>query len=143
MTARMGSTLLKLAGEYIIITLPILIYICLEAIRRDDAAFLYRSPEWSIATIFLIIQTIRMYLEAMHGSVGRAFSYLLVLVLTVATLAAGVNIYVALDDVKKQTTLTVAVKWSLFCAASSLFVIIAGAAIYDGERDGVEGVELG
>lgn len=136
LTARMKRTLLRLAAEYIIITLPIAIYVTLEAISDQKAAFLYRSPEWSIATVFLIVQTIRMYLEEMHGSVGRSFSYILMLILTVVTLAAGVNIYVSLGDVQNQATATVAVKWVLFVIASLLFIYIAGAAIYAAERGG-------
>ena len=134
LTPRMRRTLLRLTAEYIIITLPIAIYVTLEAISDASGAFLYRSPEWSIATVFLIVQTIRMYLEEMHGSVGRSFSYILMLLLTVITLAAGVNIYVSLSDIQKQATATVAVKWGLFVIASLLFIYIAGAAIYEADR---------
>lgn len=133
MSMIMRRALLKLAGEYIIITLPILIYVCIEAVHDDNAAFLYRSPEWSIATVFLILQTIRMYSEEMHGSFGRSFSFLLMLLLTAVNLAAGVNIYISLGN-GQQAMVTIAVKWLLFIVVSLLFVYIAGAAIYEAER---------
>lgn len=134
MNVQVRRTLLKLAGEYIVVTAPIIIYVVLEAVHDADASFLYKSPEWSIATIFLLIQTIRIYLDEMHGSVGRLFSSILVLFLAIITIAAGVNMYIGLGDVHHQSLITVIVKWTLFGMSSMVFVYVAGAAIYAAEQ---------
>src|SRR5215510_6978040 len=39
--------------EYLLITLPVALYVVLEAIHKGDATFCLWSPEWAIATIFL------------------------------------------------------------------------------------------
>src|SRR5260221_13763875 len=93
MSARVNKTLLILAVEYIIITSPVLIYVGLEAMRHHDLMYLITSPEWSVATIFLTIQSARLFLESVHGTSARHLSYPLIILLAVLALLAGVDIY--------------------------------------------------
>lgn len=133
MSARVRRTVLRLSVEYFVVTAPIVIYVGIEAFRDSAISFLVTSPEWAIATIFLTFQTVRMYLDEMHERSGRAFTYLLVLLLAAIALASGINIYVALGDVHNQSMMTIATRWILFGVASVLFIYVAGAAIYSAE----------
>jgi len=75
-----------------------------------------------------------MYLEAMDETSGHPFSSILILVLVGITLAAGINIYIALDWIDNQSLGTIITKWALLFVASAGFVYVAGAAIYSSER---------
>jgi len=121
--------------EYIIITAPISVYAVLEAIRKNDLVYFFRSPEWSIATIFLTVQAIRMYIEQLRQTLDPVLSVLLILLLTGMTLAAAINIYIALGSPEHQTLGILASKWILFSVATAVFIVIAGAAIYGAERE--------
>ena len=134
MTVR-AHTILKLAVEYSIVTSPIAIYAVLEAIHKDDFIYIFRSPEWSVATIFLTVQAIRMYLEQLRQTLDPLLSVLLMLFLTGITLAAAINIYIALGCPEHQSLGTQVSKWVLFVMATIVFVLIAGGAIYGAEPE--------
>lgn len=54
--------------EYLIITIPVGIYVSLEALHKNDWNYLYKSPEWSIATIFLAFISLIRYRNAAEKS---------------------------------------------------------------------------
>ena len=135
MTIRGTQTILRLAVEYIIVVSPIVIYAVLEAIRKDDVIHIFRSPEWSIATIFLTVQAIKLYFEQLRQSLDPMLSVLLTLLLTGITLAAAINIYIALGAPEHQSMGTQTSKWILFLVATIVFVFVAGGAIYGTERE--------
>jgi hypothetical protein len=133
MSRRARRVVLKLLIEYILVTLPILVYVLLEAFAHANPLFLFTSPEWSIATIFLTLQMIRICLEGLRDVTGRLLNHLLVIALVAITLCGSVNIYVSLQAPPSFLSLPMIVKWGLFAIATALFVYIAGAAIYASE----------
>jgi hypothetical protein len=135
MSIRGTHTVLRLVVEYIIVTAPILVYVVLEAIKKGEAIHILRSPEWSIATVFLTVLAIKMYIERMHQNFDPLLSILLILLLTGVTLAAAVNTYIALGSAENQSMGTLMSKWFLFLIATTIFVLIAGGAIYGTERE--------
>ena len=133
--SRVTQTVLKLIVEYVTITAPILIYTAIEAVYKDEFFHLIRSPEWSIATIFLTIQTFRTFREDMEESSSHVMSNLLMLGLAGVTLIASINVYIALGNPADQSLSTIITKWALFLVASVGFVYVAGAAIYASETE--------
>jgi hypothetical protein len=133
MSPRARRVALKLLIEYILVTLPILVYVLLEAFAQDNPLFFFTSPEWSIATIFLTLQMIRICLEGLRDVTGRLLNHLLLIALVTITLCGGVNIYVSLQAAPPFLSFPMIVKWSLFAIATALFVYVAGAAIYVSE----------
>ena len=129
MSIHARETVLELLLEYVLITLPVLVYVGLEALHHQSVAYLTTSPEWSVATMFLLLQTFRLQNKAVASDFSRNFSELLVIVLLVFAIAASINIHMSMQTVPLTWGL-VATKWALFVAASAMFVYIAGAAIY-------------
>ena len=134
MKTQTGRTILRLAIEYLLIVLPILIYVTLEAIHHGDVAHLLRSPEWSIATIFLALQTVRLFVEGMDRHYGRLLAVALITVLVILVTAASINIYMGMEfEAASQLWGLLATKWFLLLAATFFFVYFAGAAIWADE----------
>jgi hypothetical protein len=124
-------TIVRLVIEYLLITLPIIIYITLEAIHQKSAAYLLQSPEWSIATIFLSFQTVRLFLEGMERDRGRLICVALVTLLVLLVTAASINTYMGLESgLDAQSWTLLVTKWVLLAAATLFFVYFAGAAIW-------------
>lgn len=134
MATRVHRTVLKLTVEYLLLTLPILLYIGLESMRLAEPKHFLTSPEWSIATIFIVLQTYRIYSEEMQSTVGRAAGQCLVIACVLVTSVASVNIYLAADT-QEASWQGVLVTWVLLCVSSLLFLYVAGAAIYSCEED--------
>jgi hypothetical protein len=135
MEPKIQRTILRLAVEYFLLVLPILIYVSLEALHHEDAAYLLKSPEWSVATIFIVIQTIRIHVESIASDWNRSFTILLVIFLGVVTLAAGINIFIGLEQANKQSIWTLTTKWGLYVGASIIFLGIAGAGLFSEEME--------
>lgn len=135
-------TLMRLVIEYLLITLPIVIYVSLEAVHRQDAGPLLHSPEWSIATIFLTFQTLRLFIEGMHKSRSELMAVLLLIVFVVLIAAATVNIHMGfVAGLESQSWRLLGTRWFLLLAATIFFVCFAGAAIWVEEQDGQHGGE--
>jgi hypothetical protein len=128
-----SRTVVRLAIEYLLITLPIVIYTSLEALHEGSVAPLLHSPEWSIATIFLAFQTVRLFVENMDRTSGRLMAIVLVIVLMLLITAASINTYMGLETKTHQSPLLVLTRWALLLAASLFFVYFAGAAIWTDE----------
>jgi hypothetical protein len=127
--------ILKLAIEYFLLTLPIVIYVAIEALHHGDAGYLITSPEWSIATIFILLQTYRLYSEEMKSVVGQRFGQFLVIVLVLVAIGAALNIYLGMKDVHSPSMYVLAAKWGLLIVSSVVFVYVAGAALYAAEGE--------
>jgi hypothetical protein len=136
MTSAKFRTIIRLAIEYLLITLPIIIYVTLEAIHQGDAVYLLQSPEWSIATIFLSCQTVRLFLEGLERDRGRLVGVVLVVALVVLIVVASINIYMGLDsEPEGQSWMVLVTKWGLLTVATLFFVYFAGATIWAQEAE--------
>jgi hypothetical protein len=70
MSSRATRAKVKLLVEYVTVTLPVAVYISLEEFQQNQWAHFVHSPEWSIATIFLSIQAIRLFRDSLTSSSG-------------------------------------------------------------------------
>jgi len=133
MTSPATRAKIKLLVEYVTVTLPVAVYICMEAFQRQEWLHLIHSPEWSIATIFLAIQAIRLFLDSVQNKAGQYIVHLLILSLGLFILCAGINTYIGLEQDDDQSTLIIGGRWLLFLLSSLLFIYVAGAALYKEE----------
>jgi hypothetical protein len=126
---------LRLLVEYLFLILPIAVYCAIEAIVHGSISYFFRSPEWSVGTIFSVIQTTRIHIDQFSEGHDKTFTALLLMLLGIIALSAGINIYIGLENIEFQTFLTRITKWSLFFISTLLFVIFAGAGIYEEEKE--------
>jgi hypothetical protein len=133
MTSRATRAKTKLLVEYVTVTLPVVVYIFMEALQRKEWLHFIHSPEWSIATIFLAIQAIRLFLDSVRNPAGRNIVHLLVLFLGLLILCASINTYIGLQQDDEQSVPTIVARWLFFFLSSLLFIYVAGAALYKEE----------
>lgn len=125
-----------------LVTLPIVIYATLEAIHQHRLALLLLSPEWSIATIFLALQTVRLFVEGTERGGGQLLAVVLVIIQMALITSASINIYMGLEaGIATQSWALLGVRWTLLVIASLFFVCFAGAAIWSEEtKETAQGV---
>jgi protein-S-isoprenylcysteine O-methyltransferase Ste14 len=71
--------------EYLLITLPVGIYVWLEAEHKHDYTYLVKTPEWAIATIFLLFVGLNKYQHVIKKS-GRQFFEPIINIIAIAAL---------------------------------------------------------
>ena len=132
-----GQAILTALYEYLLITIPVGLYIGLEAVH-SDWKILVSSPEWSVATIFLLFQGLTLYVRHLGGTGARVSGVkigvlaLLSLVIAVFTV---INIYKSLEE-GHNTTAAVIFRLGLFLITSAGFmVMVSGAKLYDLRRE--------
>jgi hypothetical protein len=59
-------------ADYLLLTLPVAGYVAIESIHKGNWTYLLLSPEWSVATIFITLQTYRIYTESIDTHVSRS-----------------------------------------------------------------------
>lgn len=124
------SALATAIVEYAFVVSPVAIYIGMEAAAHDSWRFLYQSPEWGIATMFLMFQALGFYLRKFLRSSGafslRAFSAYSLLTLIIVVVAA-ISSYMSLIAGYPSTG-QVVLRLALLIVASIGFLILVGAA---------------
>jgi hypothetical protein len=128
-----GQAILTALYEYLLITIPVGLYIALEATHQHHWPLLIRSPEWSMATIFLLFQGLSLYVRHLTGTgakvsgVSIGILALLSLLITAFTL---VNAYTSLDPAH-NTMSAIVFRLGLFLITSvGFFLMVAGARLY-------------
>jgi len=114
--------------DYFLIITPVALYVALEAIRAEELARFFLSPEWSIATIFVSFQGRVIYRTELERT-GRPLSGLWLNFVDLASLvviiAASINTYMALTRDSRDV---VFLRISLFILTSASFLIFVGGA---------------
>lgn len=114
--------------EYFLITLPVGLYVGLEALHRGDLHFGWRSPEWAIATVFLAFQSLSLYRQGLKRT-GRSISEpsfgLFALGALIVIVSASINAFKALED---NSTASVIVRAALFLFTSIAFVLMVSGS---------------
>ena len=86
--------------EYLIITMPVGIYVFLEAFHKNDWNYLYTTPEWAIATIFLSFISLSKYLASIGASGKAVFEPIVgiigILILTII-IASTINANISIE----------------------------------------------
>lgn len=115
------------AYEYLLIVLPVAMYLTLESIHAGRWSIL-TSPEWSIATLFLSFQAALLFARRL-GNTGRKLSIEVLLFLAlgvvVVVASAAVNTWMSLE---RESTGTLLLRVVLFALTSAAFIVLVGSA---------------
>jgi hypothetical protein len=110
--------------EYLIITMPVGIYVSLEALHKNNWGFFFNSPEWSIATIFLSFISVSRYRKAIEKGGFKlsdpVFGIIGIIGLSIVV-CSTLNAYVS---IKEESSSAVIFRGILFVVASSKFFIL-------------------
>lgn len=68
MNNQTANAIMSSIYEFVLITFPIGLYVCFEAIHKHSFTYLITSPEWGIAIIFLIFIGISNYISSARKS---------------------------------------------------------------------------
>jgi hypothetical protein len=133
-----GQAILTAFYEYLLITVPVGLYIGLEAFHHHSWSLVIRSPEWSMATIFLLFQGLSLYVRHLTGAGARVSGVsigLLALISLLITAFTLVNAYTSLDP-EHNTNSAIGFRLGLFVITSLGFLImVSGAGLYHLERE--------
>lgn len=112
--------------EYLIITLPVAIYVFLDAYNKNDWPYLYKSPEWAIATIFLSFISLSRYLASIGKSRKPVFEpvigiigIIILLIIIASTLNAKIS-----TELKPDSYAAIFFRLVLFTIATIIFFIL-------------------
>lgn len=133
--ATVGSAVLFSAYEYALIVLPVGLYVLLESLegKTPTHSFTY-TPEWNIATIFLVAQGQSLYrfeTEDMGRRRSRPSVGLLALAAIVVIVLSVSNIMFAF---RHETWITAVSMWFLFGLSSLAFVAMVTGARFAATR---------
>ena len=138
---RPAQALITALYEYLLITVPVGLYLTLEASHRHQWSWLWRAPEWAVATTFLLFQGLSLYVRHLRSSGATLSSTtvgLLALVSLIIMVLTLVNAYPALAEENNDVS-SIAFRLGLFGIVSFGFLaLVAGAKLYQLNRGGAE-----
>ena len=120
-----GKTIIKTVYEYLLIVVPVGVYVALEAIHKDKLSWFFLSPEWAIASIFLAFQTCALYikyLDRTHKKLNNNLIYLLLIFAFILSITATINAFISLEDNNWKTILFRTIHFILTSVLFSFFV---------------------
>ena len=130
---KLRLTVLLTIYEYFLITLPVASYVGVEAFARRSGVFFLASPEWAIATIFLLFQGLSLYLRGLDRT-GRGLWHLslgmLGMVVLLLVAIAAINAYYSLDALHHtqiDSTPSIVLRIALFAVASLTFLLLVAS----------------
>lgn len=128
-----GLAILTACYEYLLITIPVGLYIGLEAIHEHHWILLVHSPEWAVATIFLLFQGVSLYIRHLSSAGARispvSIGLLALISLTIIAFTV-INAYTSLDP-QQNTKPAIIFRLGLFVITSLGFLLmVAGAKLY-------------
>lgn len=117
-------------SEYLLIALPVFLFVSLEAAHHHRMSWLWMSPEWSIATIFIVFRQLFLHYLLLHRS-GRALNEpVLVLYFLGALLAITGALFNTWYSLGTNGPWAVAIRLILLVASSMMFLIFVGGAYF-------------
>lgn len=133
-----GQAILTAFYEYLLITIPVGLYIGIEATHQHDWSLLVKSPEWSVATIFLLFQGLSLYVRHLAAPGARVSGVkigVMALVSLLLTAFTVINAYTSLED-ENNTRSAIIFRLGLFVITSTGFMLmVSGAKLYDLKRE--------
>jgi hypothetical protein len=116
--------------EYLLISLPVAIYVILEALHKNDIIVLFVSPEWAIVTIFLAFVSLSKYLSSIAKSGKSIFEPIIGIIslfILLIVIAAIVNAKISMDA---ESNGAICFRLFLFLLTSIFFfVFMTGAQL--------------
>ena len=125
----LGSAIVYAVYEYVLIVLPVALYVLLESLHSQTPQYTFTyTPEWNIATIFLVAQGQSLYrfeTETLGQRSAKSTVGLLALAAIVVVVLAAANIQFSLAH---KSQITAVAMWLLFALASATFLVMIASA---------------
>jgi hypothetical protein len=139
---KINQAVLSAIYEYLLVTVPVGLYIALEAKHEHEASLFLTSPEWAVATIFLLFQGISLYFRHLTSTGAKVSGInisLLALISLVVMTVTVVNAYTSLEE-SENTGGSIGIRLLMFVAVSAAFLIlVSGANLYSIRREEKKG----
>lgn len=133
-----NQAVLSACYEYLLVTVPVGLYIALEAKHEREVSLFVTSPEWAMATIFLLFQGISLYFRHLTSTGARVSAInlsLLSLISLVVMTVTVVNAYTSLSEAENSGG-SIGVRVLMFVVVSAAFLIlVSGANLYSLRRE--------
>lgn len=134
-TSRIAKALFFSFYEFLLIIVPVGVYVCIEAVHKNDIWYFFMSPEWSIASIFLAFQGVALYVKYLNKS-NKKLNFpvigFMVLISVIATIIATINISVSLNFNGSDAII---VRTIQFILTSILFVSLVSGALFSSFKE--------
>lgn len=117
--------------EYLLIIIPVAIYVSLEAMHHGFLYF-FKSPEWSIGSIFLSFQAIALYIRNLSKTSKKLnldFIGIVLIILIIITILASLNAYSSLQSEKDTFTKVLIRIVLLIISTISFFMLVLSSKI--------------
>jgi hypothetical protein len=123
--SRIGSAALYAVYEYLLVVVPVGLYVFVHGLHEKSLAIACaNSPEWNIATVFLLMHgqfLYHVYLESTGRKLSRAAMGIIALLSILGVVLAASNIHLALQEPSRRIVICM---WWLFAIASVVFVML-------------------
>lgn len=131
---RVAKSLMASFYEYLLVVSPVLLFLMLDSVARNNWSVLISSPEWSIATIFLAFQGRTIHRRCMAGRrVSDNWLALIDLAAVFITVASSIDAYISLSQNPQDQSPIF--RLSILIVVSVLFLIFTGAGIFTTEHE--------
>ena len=127
-SARGRQALIQAGYEYLMVTTPVGVYVGLESYHHHDVTFIWKSPEWAIAVVFLLFQGSSLYrrnLRKAGRSLAEGLFDVFTIVAVVLTIVAVLNV---LSSFEGNSTGTILFRAITFALVSAGFVLLVGGS---------------
>jgi hypothetical protein len=123
--SRIGTASLYAAYEYLLVVVPVGLYVFVHGLHEKSLTVACaNSPEWNIASIFLLMHgqfLYHVYLESTGRRIARAAMGIIALFSILGVVLAASNIQLALQEPSRRIALSM---WLLFALSSLVFVAL-------------------
>lgn len=129
------DALLNSFYEFILITFPIGLYVSFEAIHMHDWIYLFTSPEWGIAIIFLIFIGISNYISAARRS-HRSINETVIRILNLSRLIGIIiSVLISFYSVMCDNKVLIVIRITFLIAVSLGFLILLTSSELMNEKE--------
>lgn len=111
------------AYEYMLISLPVGIYVILECLHKGSWLYFFKSPEWSIVTIFLAFVSLSRYISTIKKMGANVFEPIIGVISVCILLVIIFAILNAKSSIESESTEAICFRIVLFCITSVFFFI--------------------
>ena len=114
--------------EYLLVILPVGLYVLLESIHKDDLSYLITSPEWAIASMFLSFIAFREYITSIRKSKRNAREPFLKLMSIISLLMTSTALVTTIFSIFYDNIFLVVFRVLFFILLSIIFLSIVVSA---------------
>lgn len=117
--------------EYLILVLPVAFFVALESYHEQDYDHFYKSPEWSIATIFLQFQGTYLFIKHLKLRPVKLSEWRLALLALLSLTVVVASAMNALDSMFAESMGKISFRMVLFLLTTLQFHCLVASSKYN------------